>query len=316
MGSNTMKISAFGYALSIGATAASLCACGNSTAIPTQIANSDHVIAHSRTFYYTGAEQSFKVPTSVTRITVVARGGGGAGAASSSETRGGRGGRVFAIVPVTPGEKLYIYVGGAGNEMTGGFNGGASGGSNPSPRDWNGYGAGGATDVREGGRKLSDRIIVAGGGGGAGGHDGAFGGKGGGATGGDGGGFSTSSGLYGGGGTGGSQNTGGIGGSPGAGSQGGGTPGEDGALGAGGEGGGEQNCYRSYCSDGGSGGGGGGGYYGGGGGGMGSWGFSANIGAGGGGGGGSSYVEPTATRYQMWQGWKNAAGGGLVVISW
>jgi hypothetical protein len=35
-----------------------------------------------------------------------------------------------------------------------------------------------------------------------------------------------------------------------------------------------------------------------------------------GGGGGSSYVESTATNVHMWQGWKNRARNGLVVLSW
>jgi hypothetical protein len=64
------------------------------------------------------------------------------------------------------------------------------------------------------------------------------------------------------------------------------------------------------------GGGGGGGYYGGGGGGAGySSGSSCHLG-GGAGGGGSSYIEPGAKSFQGWQGWKNAVGNGLIVISW
>ena len=66
------------------------------------------------------------------------------------------------------------------------------------------------------------------------------------------------------------------------------------------------------------GGGGGGGFYGGGGGGGGAPGFSSyeGSGGGGGGGGGSSYVGKRATHSHVWQGWKNAVGNGLVVISW
>jgi hypothetical protein len=64
------------------------------------------------------------------------------------------------------------------------------------------------------------------------------------------------------------------------------------------------------------GGGGGGGYYGGGGGGAGSsWQYYCYL-DGGGGGGGSSYVERSATNVHMWQGWKNRAHNGLVVLSW
>jgi len=35
-----------------------------------------------------------------------------------------------------------------------------------------------------------------------------------------------------------------------------------------------------------------------------------------GGGGGSSYIEPSARKYESWQGWKTATGNGLVVFSW
>ena len=37
---------------------------------------------------------------------------------------------------------------------------------------------------------------------------------------------------------------------------------------------------------------------------------------GGAGGGGSSYIEPRAKSFRGWQGWKNAVGNGLIVISW
>ncbi|MGA8099734.1 MAG: hypothetical protein WB810_13855 [Candidatus Cybelea sp.] len=80
------------------------------------------VLSHHRTFLYTGAEQNFKVPNGVTRVTVVARGAAGGG------YPGSRGGRVFAVIPVTSGERLAIFVGGAGSWPRGGFDGGAKGG--------------------------------------------------------------------------------------------------------------------------------------------------------------------------------------------
>lgn len=58
---------------------------------------------------------------------------------------------------------------------------------------------------------------------------------------------------------------------------------------------------------------------GGGGGGAGSYLYSYRYGcaaSGGGGGGGSSYVEPSAKNFRQWQGWKNATGDGLIVLSW
>jgi hypothetical protein len=109
---------------------------------------------HSKTFNYTGKKQSFTVPSGVNLITVVAR-----GASASKEPRcshKGRGGLVSARIPVTPGETLHVFVGGES-----GFNGGGSGASYGLP-------GGGASDVREGGDRLADRILVAGGGGAAG----------------------------------------------------------------------------------------------------------------------------------------------------
>jgi Glycine rich protein len=107
-----------------------------------------------QTFAFTGAAQTFTVPTGVTALTVVANGAQGGG------TNGGKGGRVTAVLRVTPSQVLTIYVGGQN-----GYNGGGAGGG-PTP---NGAG-GGATDIRIGGTSsLSDRVLVAGGGGGAGG---------------------------------------------------------------------------------------------------------------------------------------------------
>ncbi len=279
--------------------------------------------AGKHTFHYTGAQQSFKVPTGVTKIAVVARGAAGAGFSykGSYGTRSyfGRGGRVYAVIPVRPGETLYVDVGGQGS-ATGGFNGGGSPGRSPS--EGGGYGGGGASDVREGGDTLQDRILVAAGGGGQGYgfyNRSAFGGKGGGATGGNGG-SAYSSGYAGGGGAGGMQRQGGSGGVGGeaSGSPENGAPGNPGASGAGGNGGqGGYNPSPSGYNDGGGGGGGGGGYYGGGGGGGGSAAYASLYGSpGGGGGGGSSYIEPSAIKFHTWPGWKNATSIGLVVFSW
>ena len=93
---------------------------------------------------------------------------------------GARGGRVFAELPVISGEHLAVFVGGAANGTSGGFNGGGSAKFYTSS---GGYGGGGASDIREGGVSLHDRILVVGGGGGQGGfnYDGyGAGGKGGG----------------------------------------------------------------------------------------------------------------------------------------
>ncbi len=206
------------------------------------------------TFSFTGGEQQYTVPAGVRQLLVDARGAEGGNYPGGAA--GGKGARVQALLPVTPGQIIRLYVGGAGNAGNsnnytasprgeGGWNGGGAGGAGQSYRY--GGGGGGATDIRLG-PDLTDRVLVAGGGGGAG-PNGGNGGSGGVPTGVNGGGASAS---------------GGMGGGLAAGGNSGG------ALGQGG------------FSDGA--GGGGGGYYGGGG-------YGLGGGSGGGGGGGSSLVS-------------------------
>jgi hypothetical protein len=275
------------------------CGGGNSgrsspTPLPADAQNAVPIHRHSKTFRYTGAQQKFTVPTGVIRVTVEALGASGAASGGSS----GLGAFVKATIPVTPGESLDVYVGGAGSKYGGpGYNGGGSGGYSSS-------GGGGASDVRSVNGDLNERIIVAGGGGAGGdsapgGVDAYYGGGGGG--GGNRVGGSGGNGDQGGdGGDGGAQRRGGSGG---AGARGGGK-GQAGDWGNGGAGGGGNS----------GGGGGGGGYYGGGGGGGG-----YNRGAGGGG-GGSSFVEASATHVKMVRGKSDYNYGysqnGVVVISW
>jgi hypothetical protein len=271
-------------------------------------------------FDYTGKKQTFKVPSGVTRIRVVAVGGNGGG------TPLAYGGRVAAVISVTPSETLAIYVGGAGTSSAPGFNGGGAGGAGSD--DTGGNGGGGASDVREGGERLKDRVVVAGGAGGSGTYDygrSGLGGKGGARTGGPGkAGTSTETpngrkaGNNGAGGKGGTQQKGGSGGRGGF-SDPDLNPGLSGVLGAGGAGGAGCVHYTSttrYCRPlGGDGGGGGGGFYGGGGGGGGVFEGCCGAGGGGGGAGGSSYAESSATGIHMWQGWKQDQGG-TVVLEW
>jgi hypothetical protein len=248
---------------------------------------------------YTGSEQSFAVPAGVTQIIVVAYGAGGG--AECYGNSGGQGASETATLPVTPGETLVINVGGAGGYPTGdagycnvagagGFNGGGAGGTS---LGYSGGGGGGASDVRQGGSALENRVVVAAGAGGAGaGNGGGGGGFGGTATGGAGG--NGIGNIAAGGGSGGTQSAGGLGGTSGF-SDGAGVPGGAGVGGNGGASGGAS-----------TGGGGGGGYYGGGGGGC---GYS---GAGGGGGGGSSYADPSATGVVMQAGVQS--GNGQVML--
>lgn len=211
-------------------------------------------------FSYTGGEQTWVVPSGISSISVTAYGAAG-GTVDSSLAAGGLGGGVTGNVPVTPGETIDIYVGGAGSGVGngsvggGGYNGGgASVGS--------GGGGGGSTSLFDG----TTLLVEAAGGGGAGYE--ASGGSGGGSAG-----LSGATYQTGGGGYGGTQSSGGGSPSP--------YPGNSGSYGSGGEGGTLTGCAESYT------GGGGGGYYGGGGGEAGS---SCGYGYGGGGGGGSSYI--------------------------
>lgn len=154
-----------------------------------------------------GTVQTWVVPAGVTQVTVTAQGAQGGGGL------GGLGGQARSKLTVTPGETLWLYVGGDGGVLQtdnppgpGGFNGG-------------GYGyfgsGGGASDVRHGADDLDHRVLVAGGGGA--GWQGGVGGAGGGASGGDGTNGDVSSDelgtWYGGGGTGGTATGGGAGGS-------------------------------------------------------------------------------------------------------
>ena len=204
-------------------------------------------------------------------------------------------------MPVTPGQTLYLYVGGgAGAGITGGWNGGGNAGTSPSTTSQGG-GGGGSSDVRLVGNTLSDRIVVAGGGGGAGGNRVVSLGRG---TGGGGG-----AGYYGGGGGGGWANSVAIGGSQVSGGNGGGgnLNGSAGALGTGGTGGGEVSSSQGGSSPGPMGGDGGN-----------SNGNNGSLGAtwtGGSGGGGSGYVNyPGNTATFMQTGVRN--GNGLVILSY
>ncbi len=264
------------YAFSIGAAAVLLTGCGGSQ-LPISVpaltnAGDPPKYPHSKTFHYTSKEQIFIVPARVTQIAIVALGAGGATAdASEHGVAVARGARVYAIIPVTQGQRLHVFVGGEGSGANGGFNGGAAGGTSGENCDCTtGYAGGGASDVRQGGYRLADRVVVAAGGGGAGGFSRFYymgqlaGGAGGGLTGEPGRGYS--SGGAGAGGGGGTQMAGGGGGAGGNGFGYRGGPGASGALGLGGAGG-TGSYSNSYGGAGG--GGGGGGYYGGGGGGAG-----------------------------------------------
>lgn len=128
--------------------------------------------ADLKTFISTGTEQTFVVPADVTTIHAIAIGGRGGDGDTGGP--GGYGAVVSADLPVTPGQTLYIEVGGNGKSGTegggGGFNGGGNGGEGAYT---DGGGGGGATDIRTAPRaagvSLYQRLLVAAGGGGSGG---------------------------------------------------------------------------------------------------------------------------------------------------
>ncbi len=236
------------------------------------------------TFAYTGAVQTYLVPGGVFSLSIDMK--GAAGGTSQCSAVPGYGGRVQCTLATTPGQTLYIYVGGQGTNSAntccsyvhynGGFNGGGYG------VDY-GSGGGGATDIRTVLGDLTTRQVVAGGGG-AGGYDWCSekGGDGGGLTGKNGNDISPTTYTASYSGAGGSQTTGGLGATNG--------PAQNGGFGFGG------NGYASYyyCS------GGGGGYYGGGG---------SYYGSGG---GGSSYTDPVnALSVVHTQGYNVSGNGGL-----
>jgi hypothetical protein len=310
------------YAVSGCVVAVMLAGCGGSEppiGAPGAISepNKAHDKKHSQTFSYVGAEQNFTVPKRITKVTVTASGasGGVEGFTTkySNAGSGGLGGQITATIPVTPGETLYIFVGGAGDYggLYGGYNGGGEGGSAYSCSGICGWGGGGASDVRQGGDSLTDRVVVAGGGAGGGSYYNA----GGYLTGGYGGGKVGDAGEGSGGSGGGGGGTQSSGGSGGHGGRKGCCRGGGGASGAFGQGGSGGEDYFQYFENGG--GGGGGGYYGGGGGGGGGA-ITYSSGpfyGGAGGGGGSSYAEPQATHVKDKKG-AAASGNGQVVISW
>ena len=224
------------------------------------------------TFTYTGSNQTFTVPSTISpaSVTLYMWGAGGGG----NTNYGGAGAMVQGILPVTPGESLTIVVGqggtidgsttyggggaGAGN-MAGGSAPGIGYSGNGFPQ--NAGSGGGRSAIQRGGTDPTNDIVVAGGGGG-----GTYFSS-------DRGGAATFSGTA-------NSGTGGLpglGGTQTAGGAGGGTgfygQGLGGSRGIGG------NTYNTNIYNGG--GGGGGGYYGGGAGGT-------NGGDGAGGGGGSS----------------------------
>jgi len=247
----------------------------------------------AQAFSYTGAAQSWSIPSGITSIQVRMWGAGGNG--DYNNHSGGNGAGVVGTLDISSSSTLGVIVGRGGATTTTGGDGGAGGGFS---------GVFSTTTYTQG-----NALLIAGGGGGAGDGNNAAGGHASGNTGGDGsgdntthngkGGTTSAAGASGNNGTGSTfwDNCNGFGASAAAGALSGGDggytcssagsrtfnpttkPGVE--QGGGGRGGFEPGGYVG-------GGGGGGGYYGGGGGSAGAWGTG-----GAGGGAGSSYAHPT-----------------------
>ncbi|HOZ87835.1 MAG TPA: glycine-rich protein, partial [Bacteroidia bacterium] len=117
-------------------------------------------------FNYTGSMQTFLVPPCVGSMTIDVKGASG-GTGGTSGSAGSNGASARGVITATPGQLLYIAVGGQGSLTAGGFNGGGNGGTSSTSQ---GAGGGGGSDVRVNSPALSARIIVAAGGGGGGGN--------------------------------------------------------------------------------------------------------------------------------------------------
>ena len=104
----------------------------------------------SQTFSYTGAEQTLTIPSGVESITIVAYGAQGG---LDGGVAGGLGGYSTGTVSVTPGNTIYIYVGGQGTSGDGGIACNLAGGWNGGGDTGNccGGGGGGANNYGGGG---------------------------------------------------------------------------------------------------------------------------------------------------------------------
>lgn len=124
-------------------------------------------------FSYTGADQTWTVPTGIYSITVTVRGASGGNASSAT---GGAGATVATTIPVIPGDTLRLVVGAKGNDGVlggttnitcpygaGGIGGRGAGGSAYSA----GAGGGYSGIFKSNSISVANALVVAGGGGGA-----------------------------------------------------------------------------------------------------------------------------------------------------
>ena len=79
------------------------------------------VVAQTSTYNYTGGVQIYTVPAGITSLGIDAIGACGGGYYASGGSAGPvtLGGRVQCTLNVTPGQVLYVYVGGRGGDFNG-----------------------------------------------------------------------------------------------------------------------------------------------------------------------------------------------------
>jgi len=114
-------------------------------------------------YLYTGAPQTYTVPSGITSINIKAWGGGGGGVGATYS--GGNAAMVTGNLAVTPGEELTIKVAGGGAGFlngSGGYVGGGTGDKTHSIDFTGGGGGGGCTIIQRGTTNL---VMVSGGGG-------------------------------------------------------------------------------------------------------------------------------------------------------
>ena len=123
---------------------------------------------YTDTYNYTGSSQKWVVPAGVYSVNFEIAGARGqnsgeAGYNGGYPSAGGKGGSVSGDLQVTPGETLYINIGGMS-----GWNGGGNGGAfDAYPSLFNSGGAGGGgSDIRIATNDINQRVVVGGGGGG------------------------------------------------------------------------------------------------------------------------------------------------------
>ncbi|MBO4646156.1 MAG: hypothetical protein J5642_06535, partial [Bacteroidales bacterium] len=128
----------------------------------------------SQDFNYTGAVQTYNIPSGAQSLTLEVW--GAQGGTYSSSYVGGKGGYSVGTIPTAGLSSVYVYVGGQpaygapgnGSNITGGYNGGGQGHQTYWSSTYTyAQAGGGATDIRVNGNTLYDRVIVAGGGSGS-----------------------------------------------------------------------------------------------------------------------------------------------------